>query len=99
MHSGLYKIGLVLETSTIGNGIIAVVLGYPLGSIPSAYIAATSNRQRHSQMGGGNVGFLNVYREAGAKAALTKGIRIKLVSCAMTVKLVRSALLQLGNKP
>ena len=46
------------------NGIIAVVLGYLLGSIPSAYIAtrvATGKDVR--QLGGGNVGGLNVYRE------------------------------------
>ncbi len=55
--------------------IIAVVLGYLLGSIPSAYIAtriATGKDIR--QMGGGNVGGLNTYREVGAKPALAVGI-------------------------
>ncbi len=57
------------------NEIIAVVLGYLLGSIPSAYIAtriATGKDIR--QMGGGNVGGLNVCREGGAKPALAVGI-------------------------
>jgi len=57
------------------NGIIAVVLGYLLGSIPSAYIAtrvATGRDVR--QLGGGNVGGLNVYREVGAVPALAAGI-------------------------
>jgi len=57
------------------NEIIAVVLGYLLGSIPSAYIAtriATGKDIR--QMGGGNVGGLNTLREVGAKPALAVGI-------------------------
>jgi len=57
------------------NEIIAVVLGYLLGSIPSAYIAtriATGKDYRH--MGGGNVGCLNTYLEVGAKPALVVGI-------------------------
>jgi len=57
------------------NGIIAVVLGYLLGSIPSAYIAtrlATGKDVR--RLGGGNVGGLNVYREVGAIPAAVAGI-------------------------
>ena len=57
------------------NGIIAVVFGYLLGSIPSAYIAtrlAVSKDVR--QLGGGNVGGLNVYREVGAIPAAVAGI-------------------------
>ncbi len=57
------------------NEIIAVVFGYLLGSIPSAYIAtriATGKDIR--QMGGGNVGGLNTFREVGAKPALAVGI-------------------------
>ncbi len=59
----------------ITNGIIAVIIGYLLGSIPSAYIAtrlATGKDIR--QMGGGNVGGLNVHREVGAWPALAVGI-------------------------
>jgi len=57
------------------NEIIAVVLGYLLGSIPTAYIVtriATGKDIR--QMGGGNVGGLNTYREVGAIPALVVGI-------------------------
>jgi glycerol-3-phosphate acyltransferase PlsY len=57
------------------NEIIAVVLGYLLGSIPSAYIAtrlATGKDVR--QLGGGNVGGLNVYREVGLVPAAVAGI-------------------------
>ena len=57
------------------TGIIAVIIGYLLGSIPSAYIAtrlATGKDIR--QLGGGNVGGLNTYREVGAWPALAVGI-------------------------
>ncbi len=59
----------------MASEIIAVVLGYLLGSIPSAYIVtrvATGKDIR--QMGGGNVGGLNTYLEVGAKPALAVGI-------------------------
>ncbi len=55
--------------------IFAIIIGYLLGSIPSAYIAtrlATGKDIR--QMGGGNVGGLNVHREVGAWPALAVGI-------------------------
>lgn len=57
------------------TGIIAIVIGYLLGSTPSAYIATrlvTGKDVR--QLGGGNVGGLNVYREVGAWPALVVGI-------------------------
>jgi glycerol-3-phosphate acyltransferase PlsY len=57
------------------NGIIAVVLGYLLGSIPSAYIfthLATGKDVR--RLGGGNVGGLNVYREVGLLPAVAVAI-------------------------
>ena len=57
------------------NEIIAVVLGYLLGSIPTAYIATRVAMGKDvRQLGGGNVGGLNVYREVGAKAAMVVGI-------------------------
>ncbi|MFC1950600.1 glycerol-3-phosphate acyltransferase [Chloroflexota bacterium] len=62
-------------TNEVITGIIAIVIGYLLGSIPSAYIAtrlATGKDIR--KIGGGNVGGLNVYREVGAKPALAAGI-------------------------
>jgi glycerol-3-phosphate acyltransferase PlsY len=49
------------------TGIIVIVIGYLLGSIPSAYIATRLARGKDvRQLGGGNVGGLNVYREVGA---------------------------------
>jgi glycerol-3-phosphate acyltransferase PlsY len=48
------------------NGIIAVVLGYLLGSIPTAYITTRVAMGKDvRQLGGGNVGGLDVYREVG----------------------------------
>jgi glycerol-3-phosphate acyltransferase PlsY len=57
------------------NGIIAIVLGYLLGSIPTAYLAtrlATGRDVR--RLGGGNVGGLNVFREVGFLPAAVVGI-------------------------
>lgn len=57
------------------NGIIAIVVGYLLGSIPSAYIATRLAKGKDiRQLGGGNVGGLNTLREAGAWPALAVGI-------------------------
>lgn len=57
------------------NEIIVVVLGYLLGSIPSAYIVtrlATGKDIR--KLGSGNVGGNNVFREVGLKAAIPVAI-------------------------
>ncbi len=55
--------------------IIAVVFGYLLGSIPSAYIAArVAVGKDIRELGGGNVGGLNVYREVGLIPAAVVGI-------------------------
>jgi glycerol-3-phosphate acyltransferase PlsY len=57
------------------TGIIALVIGYVLGSTPTAYIAtrlATGEDIR--RLGGGNVGGLNAYREVGLWPALVVGI-------------------------
>ena len=55
--------------------IFAIIIGYLLGSMPSAYIvtrlAAGKDIRR---MGGGNVGGLNVRREVGAWSAFVVGI-------------------------
>ncbi len=57
------------------NEIIALVLGYLLGSIPSAYIATRLAKSKDiRRLGGGNVGGLNVFREVGTWAALAVGI-------------------------
>jgi len=67
------------------TGVIAIGIGYLLGSIPSAYIAthlATGKDIR--QLGGGNVGGLNVFREVGLWPALAVGIT-DLIKGAATV--------------
>src|SRR3989304_8529261 len=57
------------------NQIIALVFGYLLGSIPTAYIVTRVATGRDiRQMGGGNVGGLNTLREVGAIPALVVGI-------------------------
>lgn len=59
----------------IVNEVIALVIGYLLGSIPSAYIAARLVKGKDiRRIGGGNVGGLNVFREVGAISALAVGI-------------------------
>ena len=59
----------------IVNGIITIVIGYLLGSIPSAYIAARLAKGKDiRQMGGGNVGGLNTYREVGLWPAVAVAI-------------------------
>jgi len=57
------------------NPIIAIVLGYLLGSIPTAYIVARLTTSKDiRQMGGGNVGGLNAFREVGVWAILPVAI-------------------------
>ena len=57
------------------TGIIAIIIGYLLGSIPSAYIAARLAKGKDiRQLGGGNVGGLNVFREVGTVPALVVGL-------------------------
>ena len=54
--------------------IFAIIIGYLLGSIPSAYIAARLAAGKDiRQLGGGNVGGLNVHREVGAWPAFAVG--------------------------
>jgi glycerol-3-phosphate acyltransferase PlsY len=56
-------------------GIIAIVLGYLLGSIPTAYIVTRLARGEDvRRLGGGNVGGLNVLREVGKAAAVVVAI-------------------------
>jgi glycerol-3-phosphate acyltransferase PlsY len=57
------------------NEILAIILGYFLGSIPTAYIVTRLFRGKDiRQLGGGNVGGLNTYREAGTLPALVVGL-------------------------
>jgi glycerol-3-phosphate acyltransferase PlsY len=65
----------VIANSEIVTGIIVFLIGYFLGSIPTAYIAtrlATGKDIR--QLGAGNVGGLNTYREVGVVPALVASI-------------------------
>jgi len=53
----------------------AIIIGYLLGSNPSAYIATRLVAGKDiRQLGGGNVGGLNVYREVGPWPAIAAGI-------------------------
>jgi len=57
------------------TGLIVVIIGYLLGSIPTAYIATRLTTGKDiRQLGGGNVGGLNVFREVGPWAALATGL-------------------------
>jgi glycerol-3-phosphate acyltransferase PlsY len=55
--------------------IIAVIIGYLLGSIPTAYIVTRIAKGRDvRRLGGGNVGGLNVYREVGIWPAVVVAV-------------------------
>jgi len=59
----------------IANQAIAIVIGYLLGSIPTAYLVTRLVKGKDiRQLGGGNVGGLNVFREVGRWPALAVGI-------------------------
>ena len=59
----------------IVTGFIAIIISYLLGSIPSAYITTRLVKGKDiRQLGGGNVGGLNVFREVGPWPALAAGI-------------------------
>lgn len=54
---------------------VVVILGYLLGSIPTAYIAGRLlSGQDIRQMGDGNMGAANVFREFGSMAGITVGL-------------------------
>ena len=56
-------------------GIMAVIVGYLLGSIPTAYIVTRLAKGKDvRRLGGGNVGGLNVYREVGFLPAAVVGL-------------------------
>ena len=57
------------------NGVFAIVIGYFLGAIPSAYLMVRLVKgQDIRQLGSGTVGSFNTYRQAGAKAGVTVAI-------------------------
>ena len=54
----------------VGIGILVIVIGYLLGSIPAAYIVTRLLTGKDiRKLGGGNVGARNTYREVGLGAA------------------------------
>ena len=54
---------------------LAIIIGYFLGSIPSAYLVTRLKKGADiRRMGGGNVGGLNVFREVGLLPALGVGL-------------------------
>jgi glycerol-3-phosphate acyltransferase PlsY len=57
------------------TGIIAIIIGYLLGSIPSAYvITRLVKRKDIRKIGGGNVGARNVFVEVGKAAGIGVGV-------------------------
>lgn len=59
----------------IVTGVIALIVAYLLGSIPSAYIITRLAIGKDiRQLGGGNVGARNVFREVGPAAGIAVGI-------------------------
>ena len=64
---------------TVSISILAIALGYLLGSIPTAYIAGCLRKGVDvRKVGGGNVGAVNTFREIGAR----EGIIVLLVDIA-----------------
>jgi len=65
----------LIANSEIVTGIIVFLIGYFLGSIPTAYIATRLATGRDiRKIGGGNVGGLNTYREVGVVPAIVVGL-------------------------
>jgi glycerol-3-phosphate acyltransferase PlsY len=65
----------MMIVNDIFTGIIAIIIAYLLGSIPSAYIAARIiTRKDIRQMGGGNVGARNTFYEVGKAAGAAVAI-------------------------
>jgi hypothetical protein len=59
----------------IFDGILAIVIAYLLGSIPSAYIVTRIKTGKDiRKLGGGNAGARNVFHEVGPWAAVIVGI-------------------------
>lgn len=57
------------------NEALAIIIGYLLGSIPTAFLITRLIKGKDIRsLGGGNVGGLNVFREVGLRAALSVGV-------------------------
>jgi glycerol-3-phosphate acyltransferase PlsY len=64
-----------MAASEVILGLIAIIIGYLLGSIPSAYLITRLTKKADiRRLGGGNVGGLNVFREVGPWPALAVGL-------------------------
>lgn len=64
-----------MTASEVVLGLVAIVIGYLLGSIPSAYIVTRLIKKADiRRLGGGNVGGLNVFREVGMWPAAVVGL-------------------------
>ena len=67
--------GINMPVKVVNMPWLIVVLGYLLGSIPTAYIAGRLLKGRDiRQMGDGNMGAANAFRQLGAKAGVVVGI-------------------------
>ena len=65
----------MIANNEIVTGIIALLIGYLLGSIPSAYLfTRLTSGNDIRKLGAGNVGGLNVFREVGIAPAVAVGI-------------------------
>jgi len=70
---------------------LIVLLGYFLGSIPTAYIAGHLLKGRDiQQMGDGNIGAANAFRQLGAKTGIVVGI-IDAGKGALAILIVQTA--------
>ncbi|HEY32594.1 MAG TPA: hypothetical protein G4O10_05760 [Dehalococcoidia bacterium] len=65
----------MIANSEFVTGIIVFLIGYFLGSMPTAYIATRlASGKDIREIGGGNVGGLNTFREVGIAPAVAVGI-------------------------
>ena len=64
-----------MAASEVILGILGILIGYLLGSIPTAYLATRlASGKDIRKLGGGNVGGLNTYREVGLWPAVVVGL-------------------------
>lgn len=65
----------MIANNELVTGIIAFIIGYFLGSIPSAYVfTRLISGKDIRKIGGGNVGGLNTFREVGIGPAIAVGL-------------------------
>jgi len=74
------------------TGLVALLIGYALGSIPTAYLLTKWKTGKDiRKLGGGNVGGFNTFKEVGIWAAIAVTI-IDIGKCAATVAITHYAL-------